>query len=314
MDVEGFEVEGEFAAGDLGEIEEVVDEAGFEIDVAAEHADVVADGFGEVFAGFPDVKCGGDGGEGGSEFVAEVGEELVLGAVGGFGFGLGEEEAAFGVFVVGEIAEDEDDAVDISVLIADGGAAVVDGDFGAVLADEEGVVGEADGDSGAEYFFDGALDGVAGVLVDDFEDVGDGFAAGFGEGPAGEGFGDGVHEGDVGVDVGDHDGVADAGEGDGEEVFLAACFGGVSGAAFHFGDDAEVGPDAEEEFSAGADEEDGGALMFRRCWRTLKVLEVGLFPGDDGGGELPDLVHGAFADVGFDHGLGGGEPDFGGGG
>ena len=303
VEVEGFEVEGEFVPGDAGEVEEVVDEAGFEVDVSAEHADVFADGFGEVVAGFPDVEGGDDGGEGCAEFVAEGGEEAVFGAVGGFGFGLGLEEAAFGVFVFGKIAEDEDDAVDLARLVTDGGTAVVDGDFGAILSDEEGVVGESDDEAGAEDFFDGALDGVAGVFVDDVEDFGGGFTAGFGEGPAGEGFGDGVHEGDAGVDIGDEDGVADAAEGDGEEVFLAAGFGEGGGAAFDFGDDAGVGPEAEEDFDGGGGEENEGAPHGGVVGGVAEGLEGGFLFGDGLIDDVAEVVHYFFAGVGVDDGL-----------
>ena len=310
VEVEGFEVEGEFVPGDAGEVEDGVGEACFEVDVSAEHADVFADGFGEVVAGLPEVEGGDDGGEGCAEFVAEGGDEAVFGAVGGFGFGLGLEEAALGVLVFGEIAEDEDDAVDLAGLVTDGGAAVVDRDFGAVFSDEEGVVGESDDEAGAEDFFDGAFDGVAGVFVDDVEDFDDGLAAGFGEGPAGEGFGDGVHEGDAGVEIGDEDGVADAAEGDGEEVFLAAGFGEGGGAAFDFGDDAGIGPEAEEEFEAGGGEEDEGAPRGGVVDGVAEGLEGGFLIGDGLVEDVAEVVHYFFAGVGIDDGLSGFEAVF----
>ena len=43
-----------------------------------------------------------------------------------------------------DVAEDHDDAGEGAVVVADGGAAVVDAELGAVFADEDGVVGEAD--------------------------------------------------------------------------------------------------------------------------------------------------------------------------
>ena len=253
---------------------------------------------------FPEVEGGDDGGEGCAKFVAEDGDELVFGAVGGFGFGLGLEEAAFDVFMFGEVAEDEDDAVDLAGFVTDGGAAVVDGDFGAVFSDEEGVVGESDDEAGAEDFFDGALGDVARIFVDDVEDFDDGLAAGFGEGPAGEGFGDGVHEGDAGVEIGDEDGVADAAEGDGEEVFLAAGFGEGGGAAFDFGDDAGIGPEAEEEFEAGGGEEDEGSPCGGVVGGAAEGLEGGIFFGDGLVDDVAEFVHYFFADVGIDDGLG----------
>ena len=61
-----------------------------------------------------------------------------------FGLGLGLEELLFRSLVLGEIAEDQDDAVNLARGIADRSAAVIDGDLAAILADQERMVGQAD--------------------------------------------------------------------------------------------------------------------------------------------------------------------------
>jgi hypothetical protein len=52
--------------------------------------------------------------------------------------GVGKKlQVAFAAAAVGDVAEDEDDSAEIAVGVVDGRTAVVDGDFGAVAADED---------------------------------------------------------------------------------------------------------------------------------------------------------------------------------
>jgi hypothetical protein len=112
--------------------------------------------------------------------------------------GVGEElKIALGAAAAGDVAEDENDAGENAIAVVDGSAAVVDGDFGAVAAEEHGVIGEADDGSHAANLVDGALDGFAGAFLDDVEDFAEGMADGFVLLPSGELFGDAVHENDV---------------------------------------------------------------------------------------------------------------------
>ncbi len=115
--------------------------------------------------------------------------------------------------LLGDVAEDEDDARDPALIVLDGGRTVVDRAFPPVAADEHGVVGEADGLAGGQDLLDGVLDGPPGQLVDDGEDLGQSLAVGLGVGPAREGLGDGVQEEDTPLVVGGDDGITDAGEG-----------------------------------------------------------------------------------------------------
>jgi hypothetical protein len=121
------------------------------------------------------------------------------------------------------VAEDENDAVECAGGVMDGGAGVVNGDFRAVAAEEQGMVGEADDGAEAANLVDGGFDNVAGLFMDDAEDVAEGAADGVGLGPAGEGFGDWVHEDDLAGGLAGDDGVADTAE-EGGEPDVAASF------------------------------------------------------------------------------------------
>lgn len=90
-EVYGFGVEGDFVAGDAVVVEEVVDEGDFGAEVSADELEVFADVVREVGVVVEEVEGGGDGGEGGAEFVGEGGEEAVFGGVGGFGDDAGGE-------------------------------------------------------------------------------------------------------------------------------------------------------------------------------------------------------------------------------
>ena len=70
-----------------------------------------------------------------------------------------------------DIAEDHDDAREFAGFVADGGSAVVDGDFRSVLANEQGVIGDADDAIEALDLGDWIFDRLAGTLVDDGEDL-----------------------------------------------------------------------------------------------------------------------------------------------
>ncbi len=50
--------------------------------------------------------------EGSAKLVGKDGKEIILGDIGGFGLFLGALKIRFEFFALGEIAEDEDDAVD----------------------------------------------------------------------------------------------------------------------------------------------------------------------------------------------------------
>ncbi len=118
----------------------------------------------------------------------------------------------------GNVAKDEDYAVDFALRVADGRGAVVDGNLFAIGIDEYGVIGEADNGAKAENFFDGAFDGVAGALVDNAENRGKGLASGVLFGPASEALSHGIHKTHAAFVIGGDDGVADAAHGEFESV------------------------------------------------------------------------------------------------
>ena len=127
---------------------------------------------------------------------------------------------------MGDVAEDHDDAGEFAGLVADGRAAVVDGELGAVFADQDGVVGEADDAVETLDLGDGVFDVLPGGLVDDVEDFLDRTVDGLGLEPAGELLGDDVHHLDVAVGVAGDDSVADGGERGAQVLFgLEELFG-----------------------------------------------------------------------------------------
>ena len=165
--------------------------------------------FGFVFFGLmlKEVENVGDGVEGVVDLVCDGGGEasgdgqLLVGQQGGAGFHL-----------EGDVAEDHDDAGDLAGGVADGGAAVVDGEFGAVLAQQGGVVAYGDDALQALDLDDGIFDGQAGGLVDDVEDLVEREVACLGLGPSGEFLGDGVHHLDAAFGVAGDDSIADGGK------------------------------------------------------------------------------------------------------
>jgi hypothetical protein len=138
--------------------------------------------------------------------------------------GLGEGAAGFreqfeialGAAAGGDIAKDEDDPGEPALGVMDGRAAVVDGDFRAVAAEEQGVIGETDGDAETAHFVDGTFDDDAGFFMDNAEDVFERAVEGFGLRPASERFGDRIHEDNIAAGVAGDDGVADAAQDSGE--------------------------------------------------------------------------------------------------
>lgn len=104
------------------------------------------------------------GRQGVSELVRQHGEELVLSLIGRLELPL--EPAP-----LGDLVKHQDDTLHLVVLVADRGCGVVDGAFGTVPADQDGVVRQGHGDAVPEDLVDGTVGGFAGVLVHDDEDV-----------------------------------------------------------------------------------------------------------------------------------------------
>lgn len=82
VDVDFLAVEGDLAAGDAGEVEEIVDEPGFQLDVFADGMEIHADLRGQLVIVGAVAGEHEHGVEGGAEFVGERGQKFVLGAVG----------------------------------------------------------------------------------------------------------------------------------------------------------------------------------------------------------------------------------------
>ena len=166
----------------------------------------------------------------------------------------------------GDIAEDQDDADDVSVRVADGGSAVVDEELSAVFSYQDGVVGEADGAIEPCDLGDGVLDRFTGGLVEDVEDAFEGEIAGGGFVPPGELLGDIVHGLNEALFAAGDDPVADGLEG-GAELLLGAegLFGAdaerVVGLAVGVGDLVDQAPgveaDGESDDAGKTDEGDG---------------------------------------------------------
>jgi hypothetical protein len=104
------------------------------------------------------------------------------------------------------------DAGDLAEGVADGRAAVVDGELGAVLAQQDGVLGDADDALEALHLGDGIFDGQMGGLVDDVEDLVERKVAGLGLSPSGEFLGDQVHHLDAAFGVACDDAIAYGGK------------------------------------------------------------------------------------------------------
>jgi hypothetical protein len=131
-------------------------------------------------------------------------------------------EFSFLTLAFGDVTEDENDAAQVTLVAEDGGRAIIDRTFGAILGDQNGAPGEVLD----ETVFDDSLnrlnDGLARDFMNDPEDGLDRQILGVLVGPAGERFGDGVQEGDLTRVVGDDDGIADAEERHTKPIVLAA--------------------------------------------------------------------------------------------
>ena len=209
----------------------------------------------------------GDGVEGVVDFVGDGGGEAA-----GDGEFFGGEQSVLGLAFAGDVAEDHDDAGECAGAVADGSAAVVDVDFGAVAADEDGVVGEADDALEALDFGDGGFDELAGGFVDDVEDLFEGPVEGFGLRPAGELLGDGVEQFDAAFGVADDDAVADGGERGAEALFgleggLGVAAEAVEGALVGVRNamQAADGEDADEDAGAEGEDDEGDDRVWFAC-------------------------------------------------
>jgi len=84
MRIDWLEVELHFAFRDTGQIEQVVDELAFQLDVATHHRERGIYFGGRMALAFQRVERGEDGRERRAELVRKHGEEIVLRAIGGF--------------------------------------------------------------------------------------------------------------------------------------------------------------------------------------------------------------------------------------
>lgn len=90
----------------------------------------------------------------------------------------------------------------------------------AVACDEQRVIGEPDDRAGLQDVGGRVLERLARILVDDLEDVGQRVPGGLGQRPAREAFGHLVHEPDLPRQVGRDHGIADARQGDAQQLAL----------------------------------------------------------------------------------------------
>jgi hypothetical protein len=148
--------------------------------------------FSEAFKGVVDLVSDGGG-------HASYGGEL-----------FGAHQGAFGEAALGDVAEDEDDADEFALTVANGGSAVIDADLGSIFRDEEGVIGEAYDGSEAAYFVDGTFDDGPGLFVEDTEDLVEIEVASIRFRPACEVLSDRVHKDDSSALIAGDDSVADA--------------------------------------------------------------------------------------------------------
>ncbi|MEO6971337.1 MAG: hypothetical protein ABI217_10625 [Chthoniobacterales bacterium] len=99
------QVQAQFAAGDAGEIEQVIDEAGLELDIARDHAQSFPQIFGQIVIVQHAAGPHQDGRERGAQLAAESGEESILGGIGGFRYFLLALQLAFDVAPLDELRD-----------------------------------------------------------------------------------------------------------------------------------------------------------------------------------------------------------------
>ena len=112
------------------------------------------------------------------------------------------------------VSEYQDHAGDFTFRIADWGRTVVDGSFRAVLGDQKRMIRQADNHAVSQGSNRRAFDGMAAVLIDDFEDRFEGDTFGLLLQPAGQRFGHRIQKRDPARVVGGDDRIADAAERD----------------------------------------------------------------------------------------------------
>ena len=121
MRIGALEVQLDFAGADAGQVEQVVDQARLELDVAADKVDLVREFFRQLGRVLGHETGGGEGGgEGCAQFVAERGEEFILRAVCllrgdllGFGFARAD--------LIGDIAGDFRETAQLAIRVAQSG-------------------------------------------------------------------------------------------------------------------------------------------------------------------------------------------------
>jgi hypothetical protein len=116
--------------------------------------------------------------------------------------------------------KDNDGPDDAAGAIVDGGGRIFDGRLKAIAPDKDAVDSQAHGAILLDGHFQGVASRFAGGTVNDAEDLDEGFAEGFGAGPAGHGFGDQVEIVDVAGNIGGKNGVANGVEGDHGALFF----------------------------------------------------------------------------------------------
>jgi hypothetical protein len=208
--------EREQAARDPGEVEQIVDDARLEFDAAPQHSHIGAQRGRNFLARFPKIQRGQDRRKGSAQLVGEHGEKLVFCLVSGLGRVFGREHFLLGPLLLGEIAEDEHDAANTALAVADGSAAVVDRNFAAVFPNQQGVIRQTDDHAFPDHLIDRALYRRASVLVQDPKNFRRRAPYRVTQSPTSNFLGHRVHKRNTAFVVGNQDAIADAREGDAE--------------------------------------------------------------------------------------------------
>jgi hypothetical protein len=87
---------------------------------------------------------------------------------------LASLERPFSLSLLRLISKDQDHSAKPALRVPDGRPAIGDGSLAAVARHQNRVVGEPDHDAFAKHAVDGTLHGVAGCLIDDVKDLGEG--------------------------------------------------------------------------------------------------------------------------------------------